>query len=106
MVGSFPTATSLSHLEHLHKLNLNGAINKLPDPHQFPPNLVKLTLRYSYLEADSIVKLGRLPNLKMLILAMEEEAMMKLKNLKIDRCPRLRMIPERFKRKMMNTDRS
>ncbi|CAL2279125.1 unnamed protein product [Prunus armeniaca] len=130
--GSFPTAINLSHLEHLHKLNLDEEIKKLPDPQQFPPNLVKLTLISSYLEEDSIVRLGRLPNLKMLLLGsdsykwtklvcsssegfpqlhilhlqsllsleeliVEEGAMMKLKNLKIDRCPRLRKIPERFK---------
>ncbi|XP_008236600.1 PREDICTED: probable disease resistance protein RF45 [Prunus mume] len=130
--GSFPTTINISHLEHLHKLNLDGEIKKLLDPQQFPPNLVKLTLRSSYLEEDSIVKLGSLPNLKMLLLGLnswnwtklvcsssegfpqlhilhlqclwfleelivEEGAMMKLKNLKIDRCPRLRKIPERFK---------
>ncbi|CAL9023236.1 unnamed protein product [Prunus brigantina] len=63
-----PTAISLSHLEHLQKLSLDGEIKKLPDPHQFPPNLVKLTLKASYLEEDSIIKLERLPNLKMLLL--------------------------------------
>ncbi|XP_021830478.1 disease resistance protein RPP8-like [Prunus avium] len=130
--STLPTAISLSHLEHLHKLHLKGKIKKLPDPHQFPPNLIKLSLFHSDLEEDSIVKLGRLPNLKMLLLGydsykwrklvcsssegfpqlhilhlqnldeleeliVEEEAMMKLKNLKIDRCPSLWRIPERFK---------
>ncbi|CAL8176577.1 unnamed protein product [Prunus armeniaca] len=129
--GLFPAAISLSHLEHLQKLHLDGEIKKLPDPHQFPPNLIKLSLFNSNLEEDSIVKLGRLPNLKMLLLGsrsynwtklvcssewfpqlhilhlqhlkfmeeliVEERGMMKLKNLKIDHCPRLRKIPERFK---------
>ncbi|XP_021802349.1 probable disease resistance RPP8-like protein 4 [Prunus avium] len=130
--STLPTDISLSHLEHLHKLHLNGNIKKLPDPHQFPPNLVKLSLSNSVLEEDSIDKLGRLPNLKMLLLGyhsykwtklvcsssegfpqlhilhlqllndleeliVEEGAIMKLKNLKIVRCPRLRKIPKRFK---------
>ncbi|XP_021802350.1 probable disease resistance protein RF45 [Prunus avium] len=130
--ATLTTAIRLSHLEHLHKLYLTGSLMKLPDPHQFPPNLVKLSLSHSNLEEDSIVKLGRLPNLKMLFLGfdsytgtklvfsssegfpqlhilhlyllddlkeliVEEGAMMKLKNLNIDHCPRLRKIPERFK---------
>ncbi|CAL9022343.1 unnamed protein product [Prunus brigantina] len=134
--GLFPAAISLSHLEHLQKLHLNGEIKKLPDPHQFPPNLIKLSLFNSDLEEDSIVKLGRLPNLKMLHLGrdsykwtklicssewfpqlhilhlqelwfmeeliVEERGMMKLNNLKIHSCPRLKKIPERFK--LLTTD--
>ncbi|BFG41841.1 hypothetical protein CerSpe_281150 [Prunus speciosa] len=65
---TLPTAMSLSHLKYLHKLHLDGEIKKLLDPHHFPPNLIKLRLFNSDLEEDSIVKLGRLPNLKMLLL--------------------------------------
>ncbi|VVA18193.1 PREDICTED: disease [Prunus dulcis] len=68
--STLPRAISLSHLEHLRKLHLEGEIKKLPDPHQFPPNLVKLSLFNSDLEEDSIVKLGSLPNLKMLLLGL------------------------------------
>ncbi|BBN68021.1 Disease resistance protein CC-NBS-LRR class family [Prunus dulcis] len=127
----FPTPISLSHFEHLHKLHLDGVIKRLPEPHEFPPNLIKFSLLNSDLEEDSIVKLQWLPNLKMLLLGynsynwtklvcysqgfpqlhilhllsleyleeliVEEGAMMKLKNLKISRCPSLRKIPERFK---------
>ncbi|KAL6270427.1 hypothetical protein ACE6H2_027338 [Prunus campanulata] len=62
------TTASLSHLEHIPKLHLQGSIKRLPDPLQFPPNLVKLRVFDFELEEDSIVKLGRLPNLKMLLL--------------------------------------
>ncbi|CAL2279126.1 unnamed protein product [Prunus armeniaca] len=68
--STLPRAISLSHLEHLRKLHLEGEIKKLPDPHQFPPNLIKLSLFNSDLEEDSIVKLGSLPNLKMLLLGL------------------------------------
>ncbi|CAL8176581.1 unnamed protein product [Prunus armeniaca] len=68
--STLPRAISLSHLEHLCKLHLEGEIKKLPDPHQFPPNLIKLSLFNSDLEEDSIVKLGSLPNLKMLLLGL------------------------------------
>ncbi|KAK9265948.1 hypothetical protein L1049_003472 [Liquidambar formosana] len=65
---SFPTIMRLPQFDHLHKLCFNGKMKKLPDPHEFPPNLVKLTLYNSHLQTDSISKLERLPNLKVLIL--------------------------------------
>ncbi|KAH1113368.1 hypothetical protein J1N35_006746 [Gossypium stocksii] len=62
----FPILTGLSYCEHLQKLCFYGRIEKLPDPQEFPPNLIKLTLYNSELQRDSIAKLERLPNLEML----------------------------------------
>lgn len=56
----------LSQCTQLQKLSLNGKIKKLPDPHEFPPNMLKLTLHNSHLQKESIAKLERLPKLKML----------------------------------------
>ncbi|KAK7309315.1 hypothetical protein RJT34_05938 [Clitoria ternatea] len=67
----FPIFMQLSQCTQLQKLSLNGRIKKLPDPHEFPPNLLKLTLHNSHLQKESIAKLERLPNLKMLILGKE-----------------------------------
>ncbi|MED6194380.1 hypothetical protein PIB30_027889 [Stylosanthes scabra] len=53
---------------HLEKLSLIGKITKLSNPHEFPPNLLKLTLHTSHLQKESTTKLERLPKLKMLIL--------------------------------------
>ncbi|KAL1354872.1 disease resistance protein RPP13 [Arachis hypogaea] len=64
----FPMFRQLSQCIHLEKLSLIGKIRKLPDPHEFPPNLLKLTLHNSHLQKESIAKLERLPKLKMLIL--------------------------------------
>ncbi|MED6220944.1 hypothetical protein PIB30_049700 [Stylosanthes scabra] len=64
----FPMFRQLSQCSHLEKLSLIGKITKLPDPHEFPPNLLKLTLHNSHLQKESIAKLERLPKLKMLIL--------------------------------------
>ncbi|KAK7406749.1 hypothetical protein VNO78_08380 [Psophocarpus tetragonolobus] len=127
----FPIFMQLSQCTHLQKLSLNGKIKKLPEPHEFPPNLLKLTLHNSHLQKESIAKLERLPNLKMLILGkgaynwpelnfsaegfpqlhilrlvllkeleewtVEESAMTRLENMVIDRCEKLRMIPEGLK---------
>ncbi|XP_021832525.1 disease resistance protein RPP13-like [Prunus avium] len=65
---SLPPPLTLSHFEHLLKLHLDGKIVKLPARREFPPNLIKLRLLNSYLDQDSIRKLGRLPNLQMLLL--------------------------------------
>ncbi|TKY70428.1 Disease resistance RPP8 protein 3 [Spatholobus suberectus] len=127
----FPIFMQLSQCTHLQKLSLNGKIKKLPDPHEFPPNLLKLTLHNSHLQKESIAKLERLPNLKMLILGkgaynwpeltfnaegfsqlhilrlvllkeleewtVEESAMPRLENMIIDRCEKLKKIPEGLK---------
>ncbi|RDX65850.1 putative disease resistance RPP8-like protein 2, partial [Mucuna pruriens] len=127
----FPIFMQLSQCTHLQKLSLNGKIKKLPDPHEFPPNLIKLTLHNSHLQKESIAKLERLPNLKMLILGegaynwpeltfnpegfsqlhilrlvllkelevwtVEESAMPRLENMVIDRCEKLKKIPEGLK---------
>ncbi|XWS42109.1 hypothetical protein CRYUN_Cryun17cG0140600 [Craigia yunnanensis] len=127
----FPTLTGLSQCEHLQKLCFYGKMEKLPDPQEFPPNLIKLTLYNSQLQRDSITKLERLPNLEMLVLGdgsynwrdmifssesfpkleilrlhllkeleewiIEEKAMPKLKHLVINRCEKLKKIPDGLK---------
>lgn len=50
----------------LRKLHLEGQIERLPEVHQFPPQLAKLTLWGSRLVEDPMVKLEKLPNLKFL----------------------------------------
>ncbi|AES95039.2 NB-ARC domain disease resistance protein [Medicago truncatula] len=127
----FPIFMQLSQCTQLQKLSLNGKIKKLPDPHEFPPNLLKLTLHNSHLQKESIAKLERLPKLKMLVLGkkaynwaelsfsaegfsqlhvlrltllkeleewkVEEKAMPMLEYMVIDRCEKLRKIPEGLK---------
>lgn len=127
----FPIFMQLSQCTHLQKLSLNGKIKKLPDPRDFPRNLLKLTLHNSHLQKESIAKLERLPNLKMLTLGegaynwpelsfnaegfsqlrvlrlvllkeleewtVQEKAMRSLEYMVIDRCERLKKIPEGLK---------
>lgn len=127
----FPIFMQLSQCINLQKLSLNGKIKKLPDPHEFPPNLLKLTLHNSHLQKESIAKLERLPKLKMLVLGkgaynwpelsfnaegfsqlhvlrlihlkeleewkVEEKAVPMLECMVIDRCEKLRRIPEGLK---------
>ncbi|XVE87360.1 hypothetical protein DITRI_Ditri18aG0111300 [Diplodiscus trichospermus] len=127
----FPTLTGLSHCEHLQKLCFYGKMERLPDPQEFPPNLVKLTLYNSQLQREAITILETLPNLEMLVLGdgsynwrdmtfssdsfpkleilrlhllkelqdwiIEEGAMPKLKHLVINRCEKLKMIPDGLK---------
>ncbi|KAK7367351.1 hypothetical protein VNO80_09362 [Phaseolus coccineus] len=127
----FPIFMHLSQCSHLQKLSLNGKIKKLPQPHEFPPNLLKLTLHNSHLQKESIAKLERLPNLKMLVLGkgaydwpeltfnsegfsqlhilrfvllkeledwtVEQSAMPRLEYMVIDRCEKLKKIPEGLK---------
>ncbi|XP_058777823.1 probable disease resistance RPP8-like protein 2 [Vicia villosa] len=127
----FPIFMQLSQCTQLEKLSLNGKIKKLPDPHEFPPNMLKLTLHNSHLQKESITKLERLPKLKMLVLGegaynwaelsfgaegfpqlhvlrlillkemeewkVEEKAMPMLEYMVIDRCEKLRKIPEGLK---------
>ncbi|OMO84511.1 disease resistance RPP8-like protein 3-like protein [Corchorus olitorius] len=127
----FPTLTGLCQCEHLQKLCFYGKIEKLPDPQEFPPNLIKLSLYNSHLQRDAITKLEKLPNLEMLVLGdgsynwrdmifssesfpkleilrlhllkeleewnVEERAMPKLKHLVINRCEKLKKIPDGLK---------
>ncbi|KAK6138753.1 hypothetical protein DH2020_027504 [Rehmannia glutinosa] len=53
---------------HLHKLDLIGLINRLPEHHQFSQSLTKLILRSSRLKEDPMATLEKLPNLYSLIL--------------------------------------
>ncbi|KAJ7971101.1 Disease resistance protein [Quillaja saponaria] len=50
----------------LHKLHLEGQIERLPEYNQFPPSLAKLTLWGSRLVEDPMVTLEKLPNLRFL----------------------------------------
>ncbi|KAM4099155.1 hypothetical protein ACJW30_07G134300 [Castanea mollissima] len=50
----------------VEKLKLYYLIKKLPEAHQFPPNLAKLTLWRTRLEEDPMPTLEKLPNLKIL----------------------------------------
>ncbi|KAL4616017.1 hypothetical protein ACB092_07G169100 [Castanea dentata] len=58
----------ISSCPHIEKLNLSYHIKKLPEAHQFPPNLAKLTLLGTRLEEDPMPTLEKLPNLKILCL--------------------------------------
>ncbi|PIN23003.1 Apoptotic ATPase [Handroanthus impetiginosus] len=55
-------------LSHLHKLDLIGFINRLPEHCHFAQSLTKLTLRNSKLKEDPMATLEKLPNLFSLIL--------------------------------------
>ncbi|XP_010258825.1 PREDICTED: putative disease resistance protein At1g50180 [Nelumbo nucifera] len=69
--NKIPSLMSFPHNFHLHKLYLNGLIEELPHPQDFPPNLTKLSLRYSKLDQDLITTLEKLPNLRILKLLKE-----------------------------------
>ncbi|PIA35141.1 hypothetical protein AQUCO_03600063v1 [Aquilegia coerulea] len=51
---------------HLHKLSLNGQLERLLHPSEFPPSLSKLTLSATELKQDPMPVLGKLPNLRIL----------------------------------------
>ncbi|PIN23002.1 hypothetical protein CDL12_04276 [Handroanthus impetiginosus] len=53
---------------HLHKLDLIGFINRLPEHCHFAQSFTKLTLRRSKLKEDPMATLEKLPNLYSLIL--------------------------------------
>ncbi|KAM4099162.1 hypothetical protein ACJW30_07G135000 [Castanea mollissima] len=59
----------ISSCPHIEKLNLWYHTQKLPEAHQFPPNLAKLTLVNTYLKEDPMPTLEKLPNLKILRLS-------------------------------------
>ncbi|GFP83394.1 probable disease resistance rpp8-like protein 4 [Phtheirospermum japonicum] len=58
----------LTGFSHLHKLDLVGIINRLPEHFHFAQSLKKLTLRGSRLRDDPMATLEKLPNLYSLIL--------------------------------------
>lgn len=47
----------MKHFQHLHKMCLKGKIEKLPHVHEFPPNLIKLSLIGSKIQKDLTVQL-------------------------------------------------
>ncbi|KAL5987735.1 hypothetical protein ACLOJK_035487 [Asimina triloba] len=63
---SIPTLPPLSLHNNLFKLFLHGKLEKLPNPHEFPPNLTKLTLRMTRLEDDPMPTLEKIKNLRIL----------------------------------------
>lgn len=60
-----PTSTLSNHV-HLYRLELVGPLEKLPELHEFPPNLTHLSLNGSFLMHDPMVILEKLPHLKIL----------------------------------------
>ena len=56
----------VSSCPHIQKLSLRMIINKLPEVHQFSPNLAKLTLRNTRLNVDPMATFENFPNLKIL----------------------------------------
>ncbi|KAI3459533.1 hypothetical protein Pfo_016196 [Paulownia fortunei] len=52
--------------EHLHRINLQGCIKKLPEYHHFSSNLIKLTFGASELKEDPMPTLEKLPKLEFL----------------------------------------
>ncbi|KAM1471294.1 hypothetical protein FF1_041702 [Malus domestica] len=63
MDSLFPSLSALSSLRHVIKLHLSGGISKLPNPHEFPPNLNQLILHQSRLENNPLEILEKLPYL-------------------------------------------
>ncbi|XP_034680647.1 putative disease resistance protein At1g50180 [Vitis riparia] len=65
----FPGLESFSHHKCLYELHLLGPIRKLPvETTLYPPNLMQLKLLRTKMEEDPMPILGRLPNLRILIL--------------------------------------
>ncbi|XP_011091330.1 probable disease resistance protein At1g58602 [Sesamum indicum] len=64
----FTVLRQLVGFTHLHKLDLVGLINRLPEHSHFSQSLTKLTLRSSRLKEDPMATLEKLPNLHSLIL--------------------------------------
>ncbi|KAF8410909.1 hypothetical protein HHK36_003446 [Tetracentron sinense] len=63
-----PTLRLLLNHSKIYKFHLGGAIERLPHPQEFQPNLTKLSLEMSHLVQDPCVTLESLPNLRILIL--------------------------------------
>ncbi|XP_058112036.1 probable disease resistance RPP8-like protein 4 [Magnolia sinica] len=66
---SIPAFPSFSNHHHLFHMTLDGPFGRLPDVHEFPPNLTELYLNGSQLERDLIGTLEMLPNLRILYLS-------------------------------------
>ncbi|KAL0349057.1 UNVERIFIED_CONTAM: putative disease resistance protein RXW24L [Sesamum angustifolium] len=64
----FTVLRQLVGFTHLHKLDLVGLINRLPEHCHFSQSLTKLTLRSSRLKEDPMATLEKLPNLHSLML--------------------------------------
>ncbi|KAK9987900.1 hypothetical protein SO802_028139 [Lithocarpus litseifolius] len=56
----------LSSCPHIYELYVHYRIKKLPEIHQFSPNLAELDLSHTYLEEEPMPTLEKLPNLKIL----------------------------------------
>nr|POE48321.1 putative disease resistance protein [Quercus suber] len=63
----------ISRCPLIEKLHLYKHLKKLPEAHQFSPNLAKLTLSGTKLEEDPVETLEKLPNLKILCFRHELE---------------------------------
>ncbi|KAL6013333.1 hypothetical protein ACLOJK_003826 [Asimina triloba] len=61
-----PALPPLTDHQDLWKLFLHGKLEKLPESHEFPPKLTKLTLRMTKLEHDPMPTLEKLRNLRIL----------------------------------------
>ncbi|KAA8542323.1 hypothetical protein F0562_023541 [Nyssa sinensis] len=63
---SIPKLMTFSSHKHLYKLHLGGSIGQLLDVEDFPPNLTELSLKGSFLMEDPMLKLEKLPSLRVL----------------------------------------
>ncbi|KAK2653895.1 hypothetical protein Ddye_013751 [Dipteronia dyeriana] len=63
---SLPSLQGLSEVHCLIKLCLQGRINTIPGPHEFPPNIAQLTLHTSFLSMNPMDVLKKLPKLSIL----------------------------------------
>lgn len=63
--GPLPKLRPFFRHPNLYKIYLSGRLNTLQpsNPNEYPPNLTKLTLRWSQLEQDPMPTLEKLPNL-------------------------------------------
>ncbi|CBI38088.3 unnamed protein product, partial [Vitis vinifera] len=66
---NMPHLMPFSDHTYLYHLNLRGRLERFPDEIEFyPPNLISLELQCWNIEQDPMVTLGKLPNLRFLIL--------------------------------------
>ncbi|KAK0595431.1 hypothetical protein LWI29_006572 [Acer saccharum] len=63
---SLPSLQGLSEVHRLTKLFLQGRINTIPGPREFPPNISQLTLQSSFLSMNPMDVLKQLPKLSIL----------------------------------------
>ncbi|KAL6011289.1 hypothetical protein ACLOJK_001734 [Asimina triloba] len=64
--GRVPAFVPLKHLSKVRVLCLEGRLEKLLRAREFPSNIIKLPLKFSYLEQDPLVILGQLRSLHFL----------------------------------------